>query len=356
MDTDVFVAGGGPAGLAAAIAARRQGMRVILAESLTPPIDKACGEGLLPDSLAAAEQLGVTIPSARAHPFAGIRFVRGARRVAARFPSGPALGVRRTVLHQALAEHADRAGVELLWGTGVTRIDGHTVGLTTGSLSARWIVGADGERSRIRAWAGLSSSARERLRFGFRAHYRMAPWTDFVEVYWASGLQIYVTPVAADEVCIAAVSSDPHVRLDRALEQLPELRERLAAASLCSSERGAISATRRLRQVSRGPVALIGDASGSVDAVTGQGLGLAFQQAWALGHALAEGDLRHYLAAHRRIARRPARMAELLLAMDRWPGLGACAMSALSRQSWVFERLLAVHIGGGRDGARTGLA
>ncbi|MGB8062426.1 MAG: FAD-binding protein, partial [Candidatus Sulfotelmatobacter sp.] len=47
--TDVFVIGGGPAGLAAAIAARKCGLRVIVADAAQPPIDKACGEGLMPD-------------------------------------------------------------------------------------------------------------------------------------------------------------------------------------------------------------------------------------------------------------------------------------------------------------------
>ena len=46
--TDVFVIGGGPAGLAAAIAARGRGFRVLVADGAQPPIDKACGEGLLP--------------------------------------------------------------------------------------------------------------------------------------------------------------------------------------------------------------------------------------------------------------------------------------------------------------------
>ena len=59
FDADVFVLGGGPAGLAAAIAMRRTGLRVILADAARPPIDKACGEGLMPDSLAAARELGI---------------------------------------------------------------------------------------------------------------------------------------------------------------------------------------------------------------------------------------------------------------------------------------------------------
>ena len=49
--TDVFAIGGGPAGLAAAIAARRRGFDVTLADSSVPPIDKACGEGVMPDGL-----------------------------------------------------------------------------------------------------------------------------------------------------------------------------------------------------------------------------------------------------------------------------------------------------------------
>jgi len=61
FDIDVFVAGGGPAGLAAAIAARQQGFSVMVADSAIPPIDKACGEGLMPDGLDSLRQLGMTI-------------------------------------------------------------------------------------------------------------------------------------------------------------------------------------------------------------------------------------------------------------------------------------------------------
>ena len=48
---DVLIVGGGPAGLATAIALRQKGASVTVADAMTPPIDKACGEGLMPDSL-----------------------------------------------------------------------------------------------------------------------------------------------------------------------------------------------------------------------------------------------------------------------------------------------------------------
>src|SRR5207245_4735336 len=73
--TDVFVIGGGPAGLAAAIAARQQGFRVCVADGAQPPLDKACGEGLMPDGLPALEQLGIVVKPDDSHPFSGVRFL-----------------------------------------------------------------------------------------------------------------------------------------------------------------------------------------------------------------------------------------------------------------------------------------
>ena len=74
-DTDVLVVGGGPAGLSAAIAARRKGFSVAVVDSAVPPIDKACGEGLMPDALRALAELGVEIPAGVGAAFRGIRFV-----------------------------------------------------------------------------------------------------------------------------------------------------------------------------------------------------------------------------------------------------------------------------------------
>ena len=94
-----------------------------------------------------------------------------------------------------------------------------------------------------------------------------------------------------------------------------------------------------------GNVALIGDASGSVDAITGEGLCLGFHQALALADAMESGNLAQYESAHRRLGARPRFMADLMLSVDRWPGLRKRALPALAAHPDLFSGLLAMHVG-----------
>ena len=351
---DVFVIGGGPAGLATAIAARRRGLSVVLADGAVPPIDKPCGEGLMPDAVEALHQLGITIPEGEAYPFRGIRFVSDGIRAEAAFPRGTAYGIRRTDLHRVMLDHAAACGVHMLWQAAVTGL--HPEGaLVAGELvRSRWVVGADGTSSRVRSWAKLDQHKRDappkkNLRFAFRRHYRVAPWTGFMELHWGRDCQVYVTPVSREEVCVALISSSPklRLRLKDALGEFPELRARLENAELASSERGAITVTRRLRRVYRGGAVLVGDASGGVDAITGEGLCLTFRQAALLGDCLASGDLARYQKGHRRLIRRPALMARMMLFMARHSRLRQRTMQVFQSSPRSFAGMLAMHVGEG---------
>jgi flavin-dependent dehydrogenase len=343
--TDLFVIGGGPAGLAAALAARRRGLDVTLADSTVPPIDKACGEGIMPDGLAAARSLGLDLDAAGGHPFRGISFQDAGSSVAAAFPNGHGLGLRRTALHRMMVNQAMDAGVRLAWGVRVSGIGAEGVMADDRLVRARWIAGADGGNSPVRRWAGLDASHHVSRRFGFRRHYAVAPWSEYMEIHWGEGCQLYITPVAADEVCVVLISSDHRLRLDDALPGFPEVERCLRGAGPTNLQRGGVTASRRLKAVYRGNVALVGDSSGSVDAITGEGLCLLFQQSVALAAALEAGDLSLYQAEHRRIGRRPEWMANLMLLLDRRGGLRSRTIRAMAGRPNLLAGMLAMHVG-----------
>src|SRR5437868_6260140 len=132
------------------------------------------------------------------------------------------------------------------------------------------------------------------------------------------------------------------------MRQFPGLATRFADVPASSVESGAVTASRSLRRVRRGNVSLICDASGSVDAITGEGLCLGFQQALALADAMECGDLTQYEFVHRRLARRPRFMAGLMLTMDRWQWVRERALPALASHPDLFGGLLAMHVGAAR--------
>lgn len=344
---DIFIIGGGPAGLATAILAAQSGLRVAVADHNRPPIDKTCGEGLTPGTLAAMKTLGIAVGYGEAVPFRGIRFqdADGLTRVEAQFSQGVGLGIRRTALHAKLVERAAELDVALLWGSRVT-LDGEgQVFCQNQPVRSKWVIGTDGEASPFRKWAALEQVRYERIRFAARQHFRTPPWSDFVEVYWARDCQIVAAPIASEEVCVAVTSRSPRLRFGEALSQVPALALRLRNLSVLGRVRGARASLRRLNRVYRGRFALVGDASGSVDPLTGEGIGLAFRQAAALVEAINRNDLQSYQVAHDRMGRAPRMMSRLMLTMDAHPHLRRRALRMLAAEPSLFSRLLNVNVG-----------
>jgi flavin-dependent dehydrogenase len=344
--TDVFVVGGGPAGLAVAIAARQKGFRVVVADGAEPPIDKPCGEGLLPESLAALQDLGVRLGDNVGWHLRGIRFLQSGSHVHAKFPNGYGIGIRRPLLHEILVAKAADCGVKFLWKTPVSSVSGEGVQLSRDFVTARWIIGADGGGSRVRRWSGLDANSHRKHRQAVRRHYRVATWTDYMEVYWGERAQAYVTPISAEEVCIVVLAEKSEdADFERAIANWPELKNRLADAQQGSRERGAITSMHTLRRVTAGNVALAGDASGGVDAITGEGLRLSFRQALALAEAMECGDLNMYERAHRELALKPTAMSRLMLMLGRNNALRERTIRGMAAKPGVFEKLLAIHVG-----------
>ena len=352
--TEVLIVGGGPAGLAASIALSQHGIDCTVVEARPPAVDKACGEGLMPDSRESLAELGVTLTESDGHLFRGIRFENSIHSVDARFPRGEGIGVRRPHLHALLATRAVQAGAYLLFNSHIqlpasdsTSSSGaYTTALVNGQpMRFRWLVGADGQASSVRKWAGLDRARLRSLRYGFRTHYRVAPWSEFVEVHWGRGGQLYVTPVAPGCVCVVYITRNPRCDRTNILDNFPEIAKRLAGAEVVSQQRGAVTASCKLHRVATDFVALIGDASGSADAITGEGLAISFRQAIALAESIHSGSLAPYRRAHQQIGKLPHAMGELMLTLDRWPALQVRAMRALATTPIFFRELLHAHMG-----------
>lgn len=349
MTADVTVVGGGPAGLAAAIAVARQNLRVVVLESGQPPLDKACGEGLMPDALAILRDLGVTLAPGAGVEFRGIRFVSGGLQAVGSFAEATdhlGLGVRRTALHAALVLAAERSGVDLRFGVAAHGLAPGGIETAFGLVPSRFVVGADGLHSRVGVWAGLRRQTGPRARFGLRRHFARAPWTDRVEVHWGNGAEAYVTPVGAQEVGVALLWSGARPSFEDLPERFPTLAPYLAGASPTTRVRGAGPFDQRVPSVigraAMGSVVLLGDAAGYVDAITGEGIAIALHEAVALAPALAAGDLAAYGRASRRLRRLPEAITRLLLAAERRPVVRDRLIALLASDPRVFSRLLAV--------------
>jgi flavin-dependent dehydrogenase len=398
--TDVVIVGGGPVGLATAIGARLAGLSARVVERAQPPVDKACGEGLMPDAVERLTGLGVEIPAEECRRFRGIRYIDGEVAAEGAFPGTWGLGARRLVLHRALATRAEELGAEIWWGTAALGLEsatgpgkgGRTAmarGVVTdrGLAAARWVVGADGLRSRVRGWVGLEGPgvrARLRLpgapagrRFGMRRHFAMQPWSDLVEVHWGPECEAYVTPTAPGEVGVAVLWGEARRRSEalarsgeggkvgfpELLANFPSLVERLAGARATSRLRGCGPLRQRVRGAVCGNVALVGDAAGYLDAITGEGIAVGLHQAAALVAALAApaapdiGGMAGYAAERARIGRLPDAMTSLVLGLERRPWLRRRAIRALAAEPTLFSRLLGISVralppaGLGFDGA-----
>jgi flavin-dependent dehydrogenase len=333
---DLLVAGGGPAGLATALCGARAGLEVAVVEHRNGVLDKACGEGMMPHTLAHLDRLGVT---AAGRPLRGIRYVDGDRRVDAPFSAGAGRGVRRTVLHAALWHAAEAAGVKLVHGElGEVTQDGESV--CAGGFEARYLAAADGLHSPIRHALGLALPSPGPRRWGIRRHVEMAPWTDSVEVHWADGAEAYVTPVADDCVGIAILSGT-RGGFDSHFAAFAELRDRVRDHAH-GRDRAAGPLRQNVRTRAAGRVLLVGDAAGYIDALTGEGMGLAFGAAELAVNCVVGERTEDYDREWRKMTRRYRALTAGLLHASTRRWLRAGIVPAAQTLPHVFGKLVNV--------------
>jgi flavin-dependent dehydrogenase len=357
---DVIVIGAGPAGLAVAVAAAQRGLDVLVLEQRRLPVDKACGEGLLPAGVRALDALGVLplLAADARSPLRAIRWTDGVATAEARLPAPGGLGVRRTALSEALLARARACGAEVREGAGVRAHrrgrEAVEVELEQGTAAARLLVAADGLASAIRRREGLDGPENPKSRFGLRRHFARAPWTDAVEVHFGDGVEAYVTPAGPGRVGVAFLCEDaaraPYPAL---LARFPALAAQLEGAALDSSPAGAGPLARQARARALDRLVLVGDAAGYVDAITGEGLSLAFASALALAEvlpaALAAGAAREafqaWAGAEARRFARYAAAARTVLGLARRPVARRAALAFFAGHPRLFASLVGAVVG-----------
>jgi len=292
---DLAVVGAGPAGAAAALAAARRGLAVVVFDPVSRA-DKPCGEGILPAGVAALRALGLESVLREAADLPRLRYVLASgRTLEIPFPT-PGRALERPALQAALdAALAREAGITRLAlrvstereDTGFLLRSERSPGE---SWRARTLIAADGLGGEAGAWLrGPRGPAR---RYGLRARAQTHEPLRHVEVHLGHGAEVYLTPLPEGRVNVAVLRDAlPEGRrgaqalLEDALRAHPRAAERLGAWVTAPEARALYR--RHPRAVARAGCFLTGDAAGGVDPVLGCGVALALTTGMAAGVAAA---------------------------------------------------------------------
>jgi flavin-dependent dehydrogenase len=369
---DLAILGGGPAGTAAALEARRRGLQVAIWEGDRFPRHKVCGEFVSAESLPLLQQ---EIPSALARS-AVIRradFVaQGGRRYSFMLP-GVARGLSRFVLDEALWQATIRSGAQTCEGTAIRCIGTWSAGPGLDApLPSRplWEVHpAKGDSRSARAvliacgrwWSlgGLPSPCQDERAagpwLGAKAHFAGVPPRDAIEMYFFPGGYCGLAPIEdglVNACCLVHRSLTRSAGAGKLLDFASWLKKVARHPALDARLR---DATQVFRTIATAPIhpmwtrsrgnhsgaLLAGDAAGFLDPFTGDGISQALYAGRLAAETVAQacaGDRASLLLAadaYRRRLRQAVgssyRVAALLRLLVRAPaGLQEFAATLLS--------------------------
>lgn len=341
-DADLVIIGGGPVGLVASLEARRAGLDVVVIEPRDGPIDKACGQGIMPAGVAHLRELGVEPDGGE---ITGITYLAGPRRATANFRHGCGLGVRRTVLHAALLDAVNAASVRQMRdaATGLeSSAHSTTVRVRSGEeVRGAYVLVCDGLHSQVRRQVSPRVIAPRLRRFGFVAHVAEDAGRSEVEVHWSPSGEAYVTPLGRAGTGLAVLTR-AGTRPEEVLAELPEVREIFGVPERFTGAGAFLQVpTRHVRD----RTLLVGDAAGYVDALTGEGLTVGFAQARAAIAAILSGNPQRYERDWWRVSALPLGLAAGLVGATSLPPVRRAVVPAAQRLPAVFGGLVSLVAG-----------
>ncbi|MEU4569701.1 geranylgeranyl reductase family protein [Micromonospora sp. NPDC023956] len=358
---DVAVVGAGPAGAAAALAARRAGGRVLLLDRADFPRDKACGDGITAHALDVLARLGVSDAVTGYPPLPALRLVApGGDAVARKLPR-PAYTVPRTVFDARLVAAAVAAGVELRRHTVRRVVERGDRVLVDDTFTARAVVGADGAGSVVRRVLGHPINPERHLALAIRGYApaRSGPPEQFIVTSaarwpayaWSFPIGDGRANVGYGEVLRAEPLSRTHL-LDRLAVLLPGT----DPATVTDLRAHHLPLSTHRPSPGRGRVTLAGDALSLINPFTGEGIFYALLSGALAGVAAVRSPeraadryaatLRRRLGTHLRHSSAAAWLARRRRVVDG-------AVAAARRDDRVFRTVVELGLGDGRLDVRT---
>jgi geranylgeranyl reductase family protein len=325
---DVLVVGAGPAGSTAAYRLAREGASVLLADKARFPRDKPCGGGL---TMRAVRLLPFSVDPVVEDRTTRVRFgLDFTRRFERRLEEPLVLMTQRSRLDAYLVEQAATAGAEFRDGARVTELtaneDGVEASVNGAKIAAKHALLADGANGVSARAVGLDDGRDYGVALEANVPYGVVDKEDYrgllcLELANVPGGYGWVFP-KGDHVNVGVGGWE---------REGPRLRAHLARfcheygipESGLEDVRGyRLPLLHARARLAKGQVALLGDAGGLVDPLSGDGIYEAFLSAKLATDAVLAGDLESYDSElRRRLSSQLAAAWGAKFALDRFPRL-----------------------------------